>query len=467
VLLSTTAQSIPGEALSLFLEQNDDGQVDSSVPIRWCISRATAEMIEQKGILDPQLVVVIEQEGNELERYVIPLEEQMHWIQFRRPGENVIRATIMWTREDADKSANKVLTSREDNGRYMANLIESIQPKVLELETRSNAVCRAQRRLKKRSRHYESRKEATSTELKRVNGAIASMREIEKPQVKILDDFSQVERLQYEFVLGVTVPEAMFAKEPPRWMKWLGTKYSYWNGAAKDQCDLRRRAIWTGCTLPFYYIAIAVAIIVEFGFFMVVGTVKAAVSFAFIVILLICGVRKLNYGPLWHPLEENPNEIEKGSGPSIWLEKKVKFKHEDGSESFYYEDRNPAFGLVNPPAALILGAIGVALYGVLSSSLFEIITIAGGSIFVAIVVIVGVLASSAIATKKASRAKKKKQEKKEAEERQKLALRKDLEQLACSNASREIKLSALPKERRTVSLRFQAVKAGVCKPFAR
>jgi hypothetical protein len=122
---------------------------------------------------------------------------------------------------------------------------------------------------------------------------------------------------------------------------------------------------------------------------------------------------------------------------------------------------------LNPPVVLVLGLIGLALYILVSGSLFQTIITIMIAVFVVVVLVVGLLASSAIANAKASRAEKKEQEKKEREERQKLALRKDLEQLACSSASHKVSVSALPKERRSVALRFQALKSQVCKPFAR
>ena len=63
--------------------------------------------------------------------------------------------------------------------------------------------------------------------------------------------------------------------------------------------------------------------------------------------------------------------------------------------------------------------------------------------------------------KEASEKAKKAEQKRRDEE-----FAKELEQLSCSNASREVSVAALPKERQTVYLRFQNLKSKVCRPFA-
>lgn len=467
MLLSTALKEAPGEALSLILEQHDDGQVDSSVPIRWCISRETAKMIEEKGILDPQLVIVIEQGGQELRRYVVPLEQQMHWIQFSRPGENVIRATIMWPATDDDTSVKKVLTSKNDEGNYKAALVSTSQPKVEALDSQLSNLEDEEWELDAGEENIEEAMASIRARRDKLKASREEIKKFEPVQTHMRNNFSALSRIDYEFQLGVMVPDEMFAKEPPRWMQWLGTKYKYWNGAAKDQCDLRRRAIWTACTLPFYYAFWAVAGLVVLVVYAVVAVVKSALSLFFIVISLIGGVRNINYKPLFHPLDLNPDAVEWGNKPSFWWSKKVKHEYQTGGEYYTYEPRHPVFAVLNPPVVLVLGAVAFVLYLLLSRSLWETIVTIIGAIFVVVVVAIGVLASGAIADKKAARAKQREREEKEAKERQKETLRKELEQLACSTASREVKISALPKERRTVHLRFQAFKASVCKPFAR
>jgi len=55
------------------------------------------------------------------------------------------------------------------------------------------------------------------------------------------------------------------------------------------------------------------------------------------------------------------------------------------------------------------------------------------------------------------------------EEKEKENLKKkyrEYQELSCPGFAQEAKISALPKHRQTISLRFHAVKKKVCKPFA-
>lgn len=462
--MSTAIEQAPSEALSLFLDQDEKGQVDSSVPVRWCISRKTAEMIEAEGILDPQLLIVIEQNGQELERYVVPLEDQMRYIQFRRPGMNTIHATILWQPDDEEASVKTILEKRHDNGQYMADTLDVQRPQVKALEAKCQSLRREQLDLDESTETYAT----LSAQIDQVEAEVKAAQASETPEVNIRALFDSIKRIGGEFQLDVMVPEEMFAKEPPRWMKWLGTKYAYWNNAARDQCDLRRRALFTLFTLPFYWAwraikAVGITIFVVFAY-----TVMEVFMIAQAVPYLVFGARNINFHAMRQPIDEYGRarlNIGENLKPSFWWTKKV--EDSEGLGGYKYELRHPVLLVLNPPVLLTLAAIAFGLYQLLSQSLFQIILTVMIAVFLAVVLIVGVLATEKAASKREARALKREQEAKERKERQQAELRKDLEQLACSNASREVSVSALPRERRTVALRFQALKSQVCKPFAR
>lgn len=461
--MSTTTEIAPSGALSLFLDQDEKGQVDSTVPVRWCISRETAEMIEAEGILDPQLLIVIEQNGQELERYVVPLEDQMRYIQFRRPGTNVIHATVMWQPDDEEPSVKEIVTGRTDSGLYRAQMLSMKRPETEALEAKAQSLRRKQRDVDAEDAEYV----VLQTEIDQIEAEVAEKRFSESPEVSVRADFDTIKRIDAEFQLDVVVPEEMFAKEPPRWMKWLGTRYSTWQSAARDQCDLRRRAIITGFTLPFVWAWLAIKNTVMFLAVAGVVLLVEIINLGQIAALLLLGARNINYKPL-NPFDEEVNDFVKDIGkdlkPSFWWTKKV--KSDDGFYEYKYELRHPVLLVVNPPVVLALAAIAFGLYLLLSTALFHLIVGIIGGLFLSIVLIVGVLASEAAANNRATRALRREQEAKERKERREALLRKDLEQLACSSASRDVSISALPKERRTVALRFQALKVKVCKPFA-
>jgi type VI protein secretion system component VasK len=100
------------------------------------------------------------------------------------------------------------------------------------------------------------------------------------------------------------------------------------------------------------------------------------------------------------------------------------------------------------------------------------VAIAVAVVLAGIALIIGgrvLLARSSVRSNKKEQEKRVKDREKRVKEREEneARLSRDLELLACSNnQSHEVKLSALPKEKRTVSLRLADTKAKVCRPFA-
>jgi hypothetical protein len=459
--LSTTIDKAPSEALSLFLDQNEKGQVDSSVPVRWCISRKTAEMIEAEGILDPQLLIVIEQDGQELQRYVFPLEDQMRYIQFRRPGTNTIHATVLWQPDDEEASVKTILEKRDDNGQYRADTLDVKRPETEALEAKSRSLQRERSGLDESTEAYAT----LSAQIDQVEAEVNGARSSESPEVNIRVRFDSITRIGGEFQLDVMVPEEMFAKEPPRWMKWLGTKYAHWNNAARDQCDLRRRALFTLFTLPFYWAWRAIRAVGFAVFAVIVLAGMEIIILAQAAFFLLLGLRNIDFHAIREPIDKYGDarvKIGENYKPSFWTTKKVENSERPGE--YKYELRHPVLLVLNPPVLLLMAGIAFGLYLTLSQSLFQIILAIVIVVFATVLLLIGALAGEG---KREARALRREQEAQERKERQQAELRKELEQLACSSASREVSVSALPRERRTVALRFQALKSQVCKPFAR
>ena len=134
--VSTLEQQEQSEAIQLFTIQDQNGQVDSVVPLRWCISRETAHMLQGGKIGEPYLLIAIENCGQEMGRYLVPLTAEMCYIQFRRPGENILHATIVWSGQFNDQKVEEVFSKKNDYGGYMADVITSFRPGVEALEER-------------------------------------------------------------------------------------------------------------------------------------------------------------------------------------------------------------------------------------------------------------------------------------------------------------------------------------------
>lgn len=449
--MSTTTEETVDEAIRLFTQQDEDGQVDAMVPIRWCISRETAERIQRMAIDSPQLVIVVEHSGKEMDRYIVPLEAQMRYIQFRRPGKNVVHATVMWPRYG--ESVKKHLTSRYDRTRQPSvPLIENVQPGVVPIQARYDEL---HNRFWRAEEEDDTLADTLRAELDQVTAELNAARASEPTVCLIRNTMDEVARLSYEARLTVVVPDEMFAKTPPRWMNWLGTRYT-WSYTAVDQCDLRKRALITLFTLPFF-------LVIKWAAAAVIEVVNLTVC----AVLLFFGMRNLNFEPLRRPFEHSPMDIGLRMRPSFWWTKEPKEKWRTR-----YELRHPVLLVLNPPTILGIALVVWGLYAAIGSLVF---TILGGVALAAVALTAIGFVISRIEgpvsrwneKRTAAKTAARQRDKTERSVRAKEVLRRDLEQLTCSTASRQVKVSALPKEHQTIHLRFQDLKSKVCRPFAR
>jgi hypothetical protein len=451
----STATVAPEDALSIFTVQDEKGQVDATVPVRWCISRETAEMLQKREIKDPQLVIVVEHDGEEMDRYIVPLEKEMRYIQFRRPGNNVIHATIMWSAGQGP--VKKVLAKQRDsNNEYAVLLLGESRPRVEELEKQYDKLSLGlAERLDEGKEESDDEVTVLRARLEGVGTELNAAREKDPVEHHLRDDLEIVNCLDSEAELGVMVPDGMFAGKPPRWMSWLGKFYDglFWKRDARDQCELRRRALITLPTLPLTFALMLLWIVgIEL------------VNFSAVAVLLLFGMRNLNFSVLRKPFELFPADIWANMEPSVWWT-----KHDENADfrQDRYPLRHPALAVVNPPVVAIFGIIGLTLYLTIGPLLFLILGLGAAFALGLLILIINIAAKGPLARMAADYKVKSERLAKEEEKRNREAFQKELEQLSCTSASRDVSLSALPKERRTVALRFQALKVKVCRPFAR
>ena len=466
--MTTSIEALFAEdALSLFIGGEDKSHMDSSTAVTWCISKVTAANLQAIGAQNPQLLIVITNDEKEVDRYIVPLKDMMKHIRFRRPGKNIVHATIVWPSDGhADDTPKNIFSDRYDAGNYTTTVVSKHQP-------RSSAL------MKKILMIERDLWENPANGLESTKQLRIQKLDLEKERAEIMDDepfvfgirtdFDGVEQIGMEAQIEVIVPKEMFAKDPPRWMKWLGTRFNWWPTAAVDQCDLRRRALITGFVLPPW-------LVVKWTFLVIAGFFIEIANVAALALCLLFGFRGINFNPLRHPFEESPIAVfpEEYEVTSVWFEKKVVTSHTREDKSTYettaFEFRNPVFFVLNPASLLIIFGISYGLYWALGSILNVAIAVA--AVLVAVALIIGIRALVALSSVRSSKKKWDKWDKdqerrvKEREENE-ARLSRDLELLACSNnQSHEVKLSALPKERRTVKLRLADTKAKVCRPFA-
>jgi hypothetical protein len=173
--------------------------------------------------------------------------------------------------------------------------------------------------------------------------------------------------------------------------------------------------------------------------------------------LLLAGMRNVSFEAILHPVENPPIEAWSDLKPSVWFFRKV--EPVEKWDRVRYVPRVPVFFVLSPPA-LIIAAL---LWWILPFSGLWVLGVLLG-------LVVGLVLLSFAATylnnTEAERERKRKLIEEEQQKKAQAALERELELLACSTKPRDVSIDALPKGRRTLTLRVQEAKAKVCKPFA-
>ena len=218
--------------------------------------------------------------------------------------------------------------------------------------------------------------------------------------------------------IDVELPEDVFASEPPAWEKnWVNFFFS---SPAKDQCDFRKRRLLAYSVQP---VLILLMFIVRWVTFL--G-------------LLSCGARGLNARPLVHP-----NECIDG----IWEE----------SQEPWIIDKTRGTGFA-PMGASIMLAPGVIIGGIILDFLMGIptwtaILVPFAGVFF-IIMVLGIIGVVGTYVERQSRV---------VPENPEDEPKKEIDYLGCPQ--KIVTLRDLPKEKRTIKLRFTGLKSRVCAPF--
>ncbi|MDP3004520.1 MAG: hypothetical protein Q8N43_03430 [Candidatus Azambacteria bacterium] len=384
---------------------------DATIPIRWCLDRNELEKLKEREVKNPSLLLVVTtpsgNEWAEMDRYLIPLDQMLAYVQFHKPGKNRILAAVVW-RQDGDVSKLKELIfERKSSLQY--------EKKVLTYNKKS----------------------------------------------------FQRDNYQWEFIGGeteleVVVPEELFAKEPPAYERWWVNLW--FETKPRDQCQYRRRRMIA--------YTIQVPIVFLFVIFISICRILAAGT------LLFLGKRKVDLKPIIHPfLYDSMGVWERTEASVFLLDAKGKRRH--WLVAFFSPLVFLAFVVILIYISLIFPSFFSLLqwwhYLIISLAAMVGIAVVVNALF-AVIFILHFLFRLTFPVKK-SRAEeraKKRTEKRYAEfaeerrlrEVKKSRLRAELEQLLACNGEFVPKLSALPRKKRTVYLRFQNLKVRVCKPFA-
>ncbi len=423
--------------LQLFIQQPEQGSVDATVPVRWCTSPALAQMLEDKGAINPFLYITIRPytQGtfddadvriykSDSARYLVPLTQEMQYVSFSRPGHNEVAATIVWNQEGKGVHTLQAIFARRKDDDWT---------KSFQAYSESTFMSEMNVTYKTRSRQYSG---------------------------CILGEASDT--------ISVDVPSDMFAKEPPQWVKDYTGKFS--DTKAFDQCRMRRRVLISMIFLPL--------------FFLIGYTFRTALM----VVGSFWGLRKMRFGNFVHPFRERAEDVMADIHRSDWREP-FWFIKADGSI------RSPIRWPINP-ISIVLLATGLWVIGSIQTGTDEnmerllgwswlqalsvsvaihlllIALIAVGCVLVLIFgALMGVVPAENISARLTTRRQRRelaKAKQQELDQKEQLAeLSRQLRGMTCTMESSKVSVDALPANKRSVRLRLQMTKQKVCKPYAR
>src|SRR3989339_276166 len=398
------------------LVTNSDTAGNPTVAIRWCLVPEEIAYLKDNKISNPHIFLVIVNNKKQVDRQLIPISDLMTYVSFRRAGDNMVFATIVWDINSL-KDLRKYYIGKDKYG-YKNSFYD-----------------------------------------------------------KDLDTITDTYGYGLD-AITVNVSADFFAPEPAEWEKkwvnlWFETK-------PKDQCQFRKRRILAYTIQPFLVLLYIIWL-----------TLFRALSALFLVVIRTR--TKVNFAPIIHPFKNDNEDVwheSLNAGRNIYLRKK------DNTER---EDYTIAGVLFHPITVIVLSAIllmidlaGTKIFLGWWSYLVGSLVV-GVSIIVVVLIIFGLgdvvkwlagnIKSWRKKTSKDRRLEKARRQKakyaqeakakKLAEEAKERAIQTNLDRLnkefaliSCDSGPLVPKLAALPKEKRTIHLRFLDLKARVCKPFA-
>lgn len=382
----------------LQLQIADPNVSTGSIGVSWCLDHEVLKELADQGLHDPQIVIVVapteKYHTSKESRRVVPLKDLMTYIECRASGPSKIYALISF-REPKDAREHYL---SKDGGVYQNNVLdydgESYSSRLLGQEDRSD----------RESGNYKYLSEP----------------------------------------IAITVPKAVFAKEPPKWEKpWVNL---FFRSKVIDQCDYRRRRLFA------YSIQL---LIVGFNLFLrslilLLGLLTGARSWSF---------RFLN--PITYKLKET---WEIWEGGSIFIRHQP--EDEDPDEKLKYVP--PGYLLrsfwLAPLMPLISIPVGLFYWThhpyIATSILLGLFLVAP-----ALLVLISYLATNGNGGRLVKKVWHGITNMFTSDELWYLN-QEDMQLITCNTDKSPTTYKSLPARKKTVRLRFQNLKTKVCKPFS-
>ncbi len=239
--------------------------------------------------------------------------------------------------------------------------------------------------------------------------------------------------------LEVAVPKEHFPKEPPEFLRKLVNFRSEYE--ATDPCMFRRRLLALTFKLPIW--AAAAILIVSYRF--VVAT-----------LLSVLGFREVDWSAILHPNEKQTFEVwnlTSFKNNWFWVNKDGKFR--------------PDWFILFHPLS-VLGLIALLRQGVFAFVSKHIMAVS----IISLLIMIFALTGTWIVQKLMANYEKRQEYEGSKEYEDELARKRDeqyntlYQMVGCKTTPMVASLSEIPKDRRTVKLRFLNLKRKVCQPYA-
>lgn len=361
-----------------------------TITVSWCLDKETLEQIIADIGPNPQVVIVVSptknyHPGKEV-RYVVPLRDLLTFVSFKCPGPNKIWAFVP---DCSEKTARNKFLEKPGSAYYYSVLNHDGD-----------------------DWGYQFRKSAKKDDVEK---------EWFEPN--------------YSSTLEVTVPEEVFAPEPPQWEKdWVN---HFFTSKAFDQCHFRRRRLFAYTIQP------------------IVMSVLMAVRLVITIMALLIGARNFSFQPLLHPLTYGIEEqLDIMAGGTIFIREWPDLDTTESPSHYFLRCLRAVVFLPFMPIIVIV--LGLSIIFTFKPLLVVLGVIAGVLTFFALFALGFYLIKDDGWNDLLNWLDNRSEQLDEQD--------KDL--LICTPDRKVLTLENVPSKKKSIRLRFQNLKAKVCRPFA-
>lgn len=413
-----------------------------TIGLRWCLDPKDIHKLRELGVANVKVLIVVKYENGSEDRHLSSLDEAMAYVMFRSSGKHRIFARLFWAKDA--KRMERYFLERHSRASYSYSVLD-----------------------------YEG--DGFKSNIGQRYG---------EPDVH--EDHVDYRYKEVEgFEMDVEIGAEHFAKQWSNWVtSWANMVYPY---KAQDQCQFRRRLIGAFTWQPFFVLFL-------FALRTVLGLSIALVG------LLVCA-RGLTLRPL---LKINDFD----SLDQIWPRIDIRYAHGGFRRSArsawivenQYGESKPGRLLVSPIFLLLYFLVFAVISERTGMTYVELLLTASRAVaqyfvevwrliyadlfsfILPVVAVVAVVCAIVYFSKRFYQRKLRERQRLESspeylaeqlrlrEEARLKALEEAASYLMCpkvSDPALAVSLMALPKQRRTFRLRFQALKRDLCRPYAR